>query len=621
MANRLPRRRGRSADPPHLVVWPIALVGLVTALGFPQELAGTAMDRLTPATTQVDRRIVAVSFDERQDLNFGDTPIPHRQGVLLRDVVVEADRRGAAAVVLVGFDSLALLEGPADRQAVAESERIQRLGIVPLLDVGLESGPDRFPRADRYRVDDLSSHFAGIGLPVTSDSRTLRTVPAVATVRTVAPGAVVRGSERRDGAATALVFGLALRSLVPLGYGEPEARDADVVRFGDLAVPLEAGRLRVRWSRDLDDRADAPVVPARQVLERPGPAPDWSGAVVLVGTTDPAQARDFSTPVGTVPELLVHANALNTLLTTQFLRTAPPGLVPSVAMVLSLLIALLAATHWRAAVAFGLVAAAALVTAGRLLAGAGWLVDGVSPAVGALAAAVAVVGRRTAQQVRERRRLADLFAEYVPPDVARNLVATGRVERASAGERLDVTVLFCDLRGFTVTAEALTPGQVRELLDIYYEAYSRTVLEHDGTVLQYTGDEIFAVFGAPLPRDDHADAALHCAARMHHDLPEVNALLRAQDLPPIAFGIGLHSGEVIAAHVGSSVRRQYAVIGDTVNVGSRLCSQAAASQTVFSDALARRLAEPASDAEQEVVVLKGVSAPVTVFRRQHVTVR
>jgi class 3 adenylate cyclase len=249
-----------------------------------------------------------------------------------------------------------------------------------------------------------------------------------------------------------------------------------------------------------------------------------------------------------------------------------------------------------------------------MLAAAGWLLDPVRPSVAAASALAALVVSAGVRHVLQRRRLARLFAQYVPADVARDLVESGRAETAQAGERLLVSVLFCDLRRFTETAGRLSPGDVRALLDLYYEAHSQIVFQHGGTVLQYTGDEIFAVFGAPLPRSDHADAALACALEMQARGPGVNDELRTRGLPDIAFGIGLHSGLVVAAHVGSSIRRQYSIIGDPVNVGSRLCAQAREHEVVFSQTLHDHLTAPPDIPAGGAVSLKGIADPVPIFR-------
>jgi adenylate cyclase len=216
--------------------------------------------------------------------------------------------------------------------------------------------------------------------------------------------------------------------------------------------------------------------------------------------------------------------------------------------------------------------------------------------------------------VRQRRRLARLFEEYVPPQVAKALIDSGRAGQAEDGERLHVTVLFCDLRGFTPLSERLAPSQVRQLLAVYYELLSQIVFVHDGTILQYTGDEIFAVFGAPAPRDDHADAALACARQMISSREALNRQLDGDGLPPLSYGIGLHSGPVVAAHIGSTIRRQYSIVGDTVNVGSRYCSMARDNEVAFSENTLALLAAAPSDAEPlGAVALKGISEPVESY--------
>src|SRR3712207_2035840 len=133
-------------------------------------------------------------------------------------------------------------------------------------------------------------------------------------------------------------------------------------------------------------------------------------------------------------------------------------------------------------------------------------------------------------------------------------------------------------------AEALEPAQVRDVLNAYYRATTRIVFDHGGTVMQYVGDEVFAVFGAPMPDPQAAATALRCALAMQQAADGLNDRLAEHGLPPVAYGIGVHRGEVIAVHVGNEIRRQYAVVGDPVNVGSRLCGQARAGEVVVSDA-------------------------------------
>jgi adenylate cyclase len=251
-----------------------------------------------------------------------------------------------------------------------------------------------------------------------------------------------------------------------------------------------------------------------------------------------------------------------------------------------------------------------------IAADAGRLLPVVLP-VAAVWVAVALCGVvRQLESITERRRLRALFAQYVPASVVEQLVASGRGQQAASGERVALTALFCDLRSFTPLAARLEPSQVRDLLNVFYEALAGVVFDAGGTVLQYTGDDIFAVFGAPLPDPDHAPRALACARRMFDRLPALNDELASRGLPPLNYGIGLHSGDAVAAHVGSSVRMQYAVIGDTINVASRHCTLAREGQIMLSD-VTKALIGDVPDAEPiNGVQLKGVADERQVHRIQ-----
>jgi adenylate cyclase len=163
-------------------------------------------------------------------------------------------------------------------------------------------------------------------------------------------------------------------------------------------------------------------------------------------------------------------------------------------------------------------------------------------------------------------------------------------------------------------AESLEPGQVRDVLNAYYWATTRIVFDHGGTVMQYVGDEVFAVFGAPIAQPEAAATALRCATAMQRAAAGLNDRLGGRGLPPVAYGIGLHRGEVVAAHVGNEIRRQYAVVGDPVNVGSRLCGQARAGEVVVSDAILDRAGDPLAVEPLGDLPLKGKRQSVRAFR-------
>src|SRR5262249_60361978 len=114
--------------------------------------------------------------------------------------------------------------------------------------------------------------------------------------------------------------------------------------------------------------------------------------------------------------------------------------------------------------------------------------------------------------------------------------------------RLDMTVLFCDLRGFTALSEKLPPSTVRTMLDHYYDRVTDLVLAMRGTLMKYVGDEVFAVWGAPIPSSDHPERALECAIAIQALTPDLNRELVEMGAPEVSFGIGLNTGEAVAAH-------------------------------------------------------------------------
>lgn len=588
----------------------------------PASLGERVNDRLVPALRDADERIVVAAFDERIELTPSYQPnyVPFRSGILLKNVAIAAERLGATAVVFVDFDSLAFEAGSGDADAVADSDAMQALAIVPLLEPTLGQvdldGIGRVPLVDRYRVDPLAAHVAGIGLPLVDgadiggDGDPIRGIVAVASVGELTPGAVV--GPQLPSSSRSLVLGLAVRTVA----GLPDATVADAtsasISVGGVDVPLEHGWLRVRWSDALDDVHDDAVVSALD-LAAGEIRPDLTGKVLLVGTTDAAERPWVVTPNGRLPEVLVHANAVNTLLQGEVVRAAPSWISVLGGASMMALVLLAARSRSRVLILVGLAVTAAWSLAAWASAASSWTLDPVGPVVAALLMVAFLSAVRQIANWQERRRLALLFRQYVPPDVADELIGSGRATAAAAGERLNVTSLFCDIRGFTPLAGSLEPSAIRELLDRYYEVMSAVIFEHEGTVLQYTGDEIFAVFGAPLIDVDHADHAMSAALAMIDALPRLHRSLARDGLPEVSMGIGLHSGPVVAAHVGSSVRRQYAVLGDSVIIASRLCGVATAGQVCYSSAVAAVSASALPGRLIGPIELKGVDQPVITY--------
>ena len=343
-----------------------------------------------------------------------------------------------------------------------------------------------------------------------------------------------------------------------------------------------------------------------------------AGKIVLVGAIDPALGDNRLAPVNKstgVPGVLLHANAVNTMLTGTYLD--PVGDTSTllwVALLTALVgLAVVMLPFWLSPV-IALLIAIGYFMLSVIRFNNGHVQNLVYPLVAIVLAFVGAVILRYFGETRQRRRVTALFSQYVPETVAKRLVEEDRASAAAEGERLDMTVLFCDLRGFTALSESLSPATVRVMLNHYYDRVTDIVLEMRGTLMKYVGDEVFAVWGAPLPSDDHPEMALQCAIAIQGLTPELNRELLERGAPEVSFGIGLNTGEAVAAHFGGGRRRQYDVVGDTVNVGARLCSAAGRGEIIISDELLVRVPSPPPVEPVGPVTLKGVSREVRLWR-------
>ncbi len=169
--------------------------------------------------------------------------------------------------------------------------------------------------------------------------------------------------------------------------------------------------------------------------------------------------------------------------------------------------------------------------------------------------------------LKERDKLRTTFGKYMTSTVMDHLMA-GKV--ALGGESLEVTILFSDIRSFTTLSEKMDPQQLVGLLNEYFTEMVGIVMDEDGVVDKYIGDAIMAVFGAPVPKPEDAVNAVRAAVLMRKALRHLNERLEARGIPPLRTGIGIHTGPVVAGNIGSERRMEYTVIGDAVNLASRL---------------------------------------------------
>jgi adenylate cyclase len=212
----------------------------------------------------------------------------------------------------------------------------------------------------------------------------------------------------------------------------------------------------------------------------------------------------------------------------------------------------------------------------------------------------------------DREEQGETLSRLLPGGVAEKLRREGR--RIGESERLVVTVLMSDVRGYSTIAEHADPTALAAQLNAHRAEMNSAILAEQGTVMQFVGDAVMAVFGAPVPQEDHARRALAAAHSMQAAQARVNARWAGEGLSPFDLGIGLSTGEVAAALLGSEERLEYTVIGDNVNLAQRLQQWAGPGEIVLSEGTYDALGGPGEAEAMEAAQVKGREAPVQAYR-------
>jgi class 3 adenylate cyclase/ActR/RegA family two-component response regulator len=220
--------------------------------------------------------------------------------------------------------------------------------------------------------------------------------------------------------------------------------------------------------------------------------------------------------------------------------------------------------------------------------------------------------RQLHQAIVDGKEQGETLSRLLPSGLADKL--RGSDLRIGETERVTVTVLMSDIRSYSTIAEKADPSALAGQLNRHRAAMNKAILGQDGTVMQFVGDAVMAVFGAPFPQPDHADRAVTAAAGMHALQAEINAEWRAAGLPEFGLGIGLSTGEAAAALLGSAERLEYTLVGDTVNLAQRLQGFAAAGETVISSATRDVLSVLVPLVALPAQLVKGRETPVTPYK-------
>jgi adenylate cyclase len=430
------------------------------------------------------------------------------------------------------------------------------------------------------------------------------TVAAAVADRSLGPpdaANVVRGVPLRpqstcpQNEANEAAFLQALRISTNTGSPLKVAGDGAFAELGSHRIPLVDGQMLINFTR-------GPVQACSYVDAYNASCPNpnlITDHIVIVGTKlidggdVYSQALSFSHPydAGFCPSsrqvcmqdnqnygYRILGDAISTVLTDRYVLVQPRNSVFLSVLLFSLVVALwVYLLSFRTAMVFTAGVLVLYYVGVLLLSALGYLADPVYTPIAIVLAATFSLAARYVLEERERRKVERIFGHYVDPRIVLQLAAMRSIEDIiSKGERRDITLLFVDIRGFTAMSEGMPAEDVQSVIQEYLDEMSSLILKWDGTIDKYVGDEIVALWNAPVNQPDHALLAIRCAYDLIGQAPVLEARLASKNLPPISWGIGVNSGPAVVGNMGSKDRLQYTALGDTVNTASRFCGAAPA---------------------------------------------
>ncbi|WP_395691201.1 CHASE2 domain-containing protein [Piscinibacter sp.] len=570
-----------------------------------------------------DTRIVIVDVDDASLARIGRWPWPRERLAALAEELFARQR-----AALVGFDMVfaeseagdaALARALAGRPAVlgyflADGAGAPRAGTLPAPLFAAGAGGAGGVTATRWSGYAASVATLAAAAPAAGFFNALPDVDGV--VRSLPLLAEVDGGVRESLALAMLRRHAGAPAAVPVAGGIE-------LRQGDqrLRIALDArGALRVPYRGAGGPRGGSfDYVSAADLLEGKLPPGALAGKLVLVGSSAAGVFDLRSTPVAAVyPGVEVHANVLSGLLDGRG-PLAPDWSrgyeVAQLLMVAALLALLLPRLRPARAIGATLALALALVALDQWLYRAHGLALPLASALLLTALVYAgISGWGTVLEGARRRELARLFGTYVPPELVAQMARDPQRYGMQAENRV-LTILFCDMRNFTRVSEALPPEELRALINRFFSAMTEEIRAHRGTLDKYIGDAIMAFWGAPVADADHALHAVQAALAMLGRMEGLNRELRERGLPEIGLGIGINTGLVCVGDMGSDIRRSYTVMGDAVNLASRVeaLTRVYGVDVLVGEATREAIAARLPLIEVDRVRVKGKQQAVTLF--------
>jgi adenylate cyclase len=389
------------------------------------------------------------------------------------------------------------------------------------------------------------------------------------------------------------------------------------IQLGNLFIPTdESMRMLVNY---YGPRGTFPSISAVDVLQDRFPDSTFRDKIVLIGAAAIGLGDTFGTPFSTaLPGVERHANLTATILQNDFL-VQPHSPVLIDLFCIALIAFLLGGLSPKLPSFWGNIFALSL---GGLFVGlnvltfvrAGLWIGLFFPLLAIGLNQIALTAYRLLTEERQKRTIRRAFQYYLHPAVI-DQVAQNPQLLTLGGEEKELTVLFSDIRRFSAISERLCPQELVKLLNEYLTTMTQLVLDNSGLLDKYIGDAIMAVYGAPLPMDDHAYHACHTALQMMTALRSLQKRWEEKGFPVIDIGIGINTGRMVVGNMGSAIRFDYTVIGDEVNLGSRLegVNKEFGTHIIISESTWEQVSERLVTRELDIIQVKGKTKPTRIF--------
>lgn len=539
--------------------------------------------------------VTVVAIDDRALAAVGKYPWPRADYVRFLDALHAPERLPAVVAFDVGFFDVtdedpapfatALRDFPRPVLLAAKAQSIRRTSPPQGARERLLTAPQvgvTPPEAEGYqqaqeplRSANTTSAFANV--IVDSDQRVRRVHAAVRADGVLVPSfsvAAVRAFLGVDDAREGLAIQDGRATVTTLQHRKLELGSV----YAAIAPPVDRdGAFLINY---IGGDESFPTVSMADVLDGTADPALLKDRIVLVGATTLDLHDIVSRPgtgAGQIPGVEVHAHAIATLLSRDFILPQDPRVTALLTVLVGLLSAFVA-YHLRTARSFAaFLVLLALLPLGAALAFSLYvlgersarLVSLTYPALSVGLSYVSVILLRITTEEREKRFLRRAFTQYVSPEVVAEIASDPSALKLG-GARRQLTVLFSDIRGFTSISERMEAEDLVALLNEYFDIQTEIVLAERGVIDKFIGDAMMAFWGAPLAEPRQAELACRTALRMVETIAPFNAVIARRNLPPIAMGVGLNSGPAVVGNMGSSRRFDYTAMGDTVNLASRL---------------------------------------------------